>query len=204
MGIENYLAFTIATAIFVITPGMDTIFVLNKTLSGGKKSGIHASLGVSTGVLVHTLLASFGVSLILAQSAIALDIIKYAGAIYLFYLGIKSIRFASKIHITNKPQKKEKSSYWSGLATNILNPKVALFFLAFFPQFILPEYVSSPIPFILLGLTFAGMGVLWCITLSLFAGIFTNKINQKPDSSIRIQKICGLVFILMAIAFAFM
>jgi threonine/homoserine/homoserine lactone efflux protein len=88
MGIINFTAFVITSFLFIITPGIDTIFILNKSIAQGKKFGLYSTLGITTGVLVHTTFAAFGLSLILAQSAMAFNIIKYLGAIYLIYLGI--------------------------------------------------------------------------------------------------------------------
>ncbi|MDX1328768.1 MAG: LysE family translocator, partial [Arenibacter sp.] len=94
MGIENFLAFLLTALFFVMTPGLDTVFILNKSITQGRKAGFYASLGINSGVLVHTLFAALGLSILIAQSAMAFSLIKYLGAAYMIYLGISN--FISK------------------------------------------------------------------------------------------------------------
>ena len=206
MGIVNYLTFLITALVFVMTPGLDTLFVLNKSVIFGKRSGIKASLGVNTGVLTHTLFAALGLSVLIAQSELIFNAVKYLGAIYLVFTGITSLRkpstFSENIPTENSKSKR-KSDFWSGFLTNSLNPKVALFFMAFFPQFVTPEQLSSPLPFIILGVTYALIGVVWYLLLSVFAGNFSQKIKENPNVSLWINRVSGLLFILMGIQIAF-
>ena len=151
MGIENFIAFLVATVLFVLTPGIETVFLINKSISQGRRSGIYTSFGLNTGALVHTLFGALGLSIMVAQSAIFFALLKYLGAAYLIYLGVaKVMSKKGLIADTNEEQKKDsaKSSFTSGFVTNILNPKVALFFIAFFPQFISPTEIENPVPFI--------------------------------------------------------
>ncbi|MBU2938943.1 LysE family translocator [Lacinutrix sp. C3R15] len=202
MGIQNFITFLVTALFFVMTPGIDTLFVLNKSINQGKKSGVYATLGINTGVLTHTFFAAVGLSVFIAKSALAFSIIQFVGAAYLIYLGvfklIKKNDFLMEDSLV-KTQKKSKNDFWSGFFTNSLNPKVALFFLAFFPQFILPSQIQNPIPFILLGVTFAIIGVIWYMSLSLFASIFSEKIKNNPTAGVWINKISGIAFILIAI-----
>ena len=178
MGIINYLTFVITAFIFIITPGIDTIFILNKSIAQGKKAGIYSLLGLNTGVLGHTLFAALGLSLIIAKSVIAFSVIKYLGAAYLIYLGVsKLLSKESLLDVDTQLEKvsdSNRQNFVSGFFTNILNPKVALFFLAFFPQFIAPELINDPKPFIILGLTCAVIGSLWFLLLTLFASYFSS------------------------------
>src|ERR1700761_8701410 len=91
MGVENFLTFIIAATIFAITPGLDIMFILNKSIGQGRKAGIYATLGINTGILVHTTFAALGLSLIIAKSVVAFTVLKYLGAAYLIYLGIAKI-----------------------------------------------------------------------------------------------------------------
>ncbi|PTS96490.1 LysE family translocator [Pedobacter sp. HMWF019] len=205
MGIVNYLTFILTAFVFIITPGMDTIFVLNKSIGEGRKAGIYSTLGLNTGVLGHTMFAALGLSLIVAKSAMAFMVIKYLGAAYLLYLGISKL--ISKDSLINmdaeiKPGNSNKQNFISGFFTNILNPKVALFFLAFFPQFIKPELSSSPVPFIILGLTCAVLGSLWFFLLSLFAAYFSRSITENPAMGKMLNKASGLAFVLMGLKIA--
>jgi threonine/homoserine/homoserine lactone efflux protein len=204
MGIINFSTFIIAAFLFIISPGIDTMFILNKSIAQGKKSGIYSTLGIATGVLVHTTLAAFGLSLILAQSAMAFTFVKYVGAAYLIYLGITKFFSNDTVLIENKttPLEPLKKTYWSAVITNILNPKVAIFFLAFFPQFIQPAYIHNALPFILLGSTYAIMGLIWFMVLTLFAGSFSAKLKQRPWFGVWLGKFSAVAFVLMGIKVA--
>lgn len=205
MGIENLITFMVTALFFIMTPGMDTIFVLNKSIGQGRKSGVYATLGVNTGVLTHTFFAALGLSVLIAQSAYAFTIIKYAGAIYLIYLGFLKLKNKNEFLPTKKEtqqEQKSKSDFWSGFLTNTLNPKVALFFLALFPQFINPAQIENPVPFMLLGFTYAAIGIVWFLILAFFASVFSQKIKNNPSSGVWLNKISGVVFIVMGIKIA--
>ncbi|WKB81852.1 LysE family translocator [Cellulophaga omnivescoria] len=202
MGVENFITFLFTAFIFIATPGLDTIFVLNKSITQGKKSGIRATLGINTGILVHTIFAALGLSVLLSKTNYAFTTIKYAGFIYLLFLGItklKNSNKALKLEEHKKP-KKQKSDFWSGFITNTLNPKVALFILAFFPQFINPTQIKNPLPFIILGTTFAILGTIWYVALTFFASSFTQKINNNPNFNLWLNRLSGIAFILMGIS----
>ncbi|CAM1339546.1 LysE family translocator [Tenacibaculum aestuarii] len=207
MGIENYIAFFTATILFVLTPGMETIFLLNKSISQGRKSGIYTNLGLNTGSLVHTLFGALGLSIIVAKSAILFALIKYLGAAYLIYLGVTKV-FSKKELIQEGVEVQKKNSakkdFKSGFITNILNPKVALFFIAFFPQFISPDKIESPIPFIFMGVSYTIMNTVWYLFLVSFAGVFSRKVRENQKIGIRMNKISGAVFVLMGLQIAFM
>jgi threonine/homoserine/homoserine lactone efflux protein len=144
-------------------------------------------------------------SIIIAKSALAFTIIKYLGAIYLIFLGIKSITTKSNNEfelIKDDKQVSNRKIYISGILTNILNPKVALFFLAFMPQFIDPNYVESSLPFIILGLTFLLTGTIWCVVLAIFASKLSNRIRKNYKIRMWMDKITGSMFIILGIKLA--
>tara|TARA_B100001059_G_scaffold229599_2_gene262415 strand:- start:1390 stop:1986 length:597 start_codon:yes stop_codon:yes gene_type:complete len=191
---------------FIMTPGIDTVFVLNKSIGQGRKSGIVSAMGINTGILTHTFLSAIGLTVLIAKSAIAFMVIKYIGAAYLVYIGVKKYMDTSALfteNTTSEANKSSKNDFWSGFFTNSLNPKVALFFLAFFPQFITPSKLEDPVPFVLLGVTFAIIGVIWYVILTLFASTFSTKIKGNPNSGIWLNKISGFVFVLMGLQIAF-
>jgi len=199
MGIINFTTFVVTSFLFILSPGIDTIFILNKSITQGKKWGLYSTLGITTGVLIHTIFAAFGLSLILAQSATAFNIVKYLGAAYLVYLGITKL-FVREGIIKKESQPQTlsvKKTYFSAVFTNTLNPKVAIFFLAFFPQFIQPAYLHNALPFIALGITYGFIGLLWFTVLTLFAGAFSNKLQSTPSIILWLNKCSGAVFILM-------
>lgn len=205
LGIENFPFFIVASLIFVLTPGIDTVFVLNKSISQGKRAGIYASIGINSGILFHTVFAALGLSMIVAKSAVAFSTIKYIGAAYLVYLGIKAI-FSKESKLNFNHNAGQDISDWKnfkiGFITNVLNPKVALFFLSFFPQFISKEYIGTPLPFIILGITHAVFGLIWFLLLSYFSAMFSYKLKENPKFNYFLNKFSGIVYILLGVKVA--
>ncbi|MVN92083.1 LysE family translocator [Mucilaginibacter aquatilis] len=205
MGIINFAAFLVTSLLFIMSPGLDTIFILNKSVTQGRKAGLLSTLGITTGVLVHTTFAALGLSLLLAQSAMAFNIVKYLGAAYLIYLGLVKVFSNDDLIAANELSLKEASSgktYFSAVLTNTLNPKVAIFFLAFFPQFIEAAHLHSALPFIVLGSVYAVVGLFWYTILALFAGTFSYKIQSNPLVIKWVNKVSGGLFVLMGIKIA--
>lgn len=140
MEIELVLSFLSASLILSIMPGPDNIFVLTESVTKGHQNGIAISIGLSLGVMIHTLAAALGLSLIIQQSALVFSVIKYLGAAYLLYLAITALRYKSKSNKDEQIQENETMSWMQlirkGFLMNVLNPKVSLFFIAFLPQFV--------------------------------------------------------------------
>lgn len=206
-GIEDFSAFLLSAIIFTISPGLDTIFILNKSISQGRLSAMYASFGIISGLMVHILLATFGLSAILAQSEIMFSVVKFAGAGYLFYLGIRAIlskATALDLSINEELEEKGKwQNFREGIFTNLLNPKVALFFLSFFPQFIKKEAIDSFTPYWVLGGVSVAIALVWFLLLSYFAGTFSEKFKENPQFNIWLNKMSGVIFILMGLKVAF-
>lgn len=206
MGIDNFVTFALTAFLFIMTPGMDTLFVINKAIGQGKKAGIYSALGVNAGVLFHTVLAALGLSLIVAKSVLAFAIVKYLGAAYLIYLGVNKIISKNNgivLTAVDKADKSNMQNFLSGVVTNVLNPKVALFFLAFFPQFIKKEALSQSLPFIILGLTYVFLGLIWYLLLSVFVSFFSEKFISNPKAGNYLNKFSGVAFVLMGLKVAF-
>lgn len=204
-GIINFETFLIAGIILNLTPGADTMYILGRSISQGKKAGVLSALGISTGSVFHIVFAALGLSIILAKSALAFDVVKYIGATYLIFLGVKSIVTKSNRKFELDKESKQisnKKIFASGVMTNILNPKVALFFLAFLPQFIDPNYAQNSLPFLILGLTFLFTGTVWCLILALFASKLSDRLRNNYRIKNWIDKITGGVFILLGIKLA--
>ncbi len=196
LGIINYKLFIISSILLNLTPGADTIYILGKGISKGKKAAIISALGISTGCMVHTVLAAFGLSVILSKSIIAFNIVKAVGAFYLIYLGIKSMK--TKDFSLKEEDKENISSgkiFREGILTNVLNPKVALFFLSFMPQFISPNNSFGAIPFIVLGSTFVFTGTIWCLILAISSSLMTKKLKEKPSFSKILNRVTGIIFV---------
>ena len=205
--IINFEAFLIAGLILNLTPGADTMYILGRSIAQGKKAGILSALGISTGAIFHIIFATLGLSIILAKSAMAFEIVKYLGAVYLIFLGIKTIfkKAGEKFKLNKETETANyKKIYFSGIMTNLLNPKVALFFLAFLPQFIDPTYVKSSLPFLILGITFLLTGTIWCLMLALFASKLSDRIRKNYKIKMWLDKITGGIFVALGIKLALM
>ena len=202
-GIENYLGFILAAMLLNLTPGTDSMYIITRSISQGQTAGFYSVLGITSGILVHTLLAALGLSVLLANSPTAFMVVKYIGAAYLCYLGLKML--LSKNSIANSLSKDERTIdkqnvdswqiYKQGVLTNVLNPKVALFFLAFFPQFIDSSYAYGMLSFLMLGLTFATTGFIWCLCLALLAARFSTRLRENPSIETILNRISGVVFV---------
>lgn len=204
-GIENYLGFILAAILLNLTPGTDSIYIITRSVSQGQTAGFHSVLGITSGILVHTLLASLGLSVLLASSPMAFMIVKYIGAAYLCYLGLKMLLSKNSSSIANSlagdqsivsNQNKEGwKTYKQGVLTNVFNPKVALFFLAFLPQFIDSSYAYGMLSFSMLGITFAITGFIWCLCLALLAARFSTRLRENSSIETMLNRISGVVFI---------
>ncbi|TGN38071.1 LysE family translocator [Marinobacter confluentis] len=177
-----------------ITPGPDTLYILARTISQGRLAGLLSVFGVSAGVLAHTIFAAIGLSAILASSALAFTVVKFIGAAYLVYLGIQALRSNRKLSTSFGAAAQNRSQIFvQGFITNLLNPKIAIFFLAFLPQFLAPGSNSSI--FFLLGGVFVLGGTIWCLLLVAFAASVTGAIRTHTRISEIVGKITGLVYI---------
>jgi threonine/homoserine/homoserine lactone efflux protein len=204
LGIQHYETFLLAGILLNLTPGNDTIYILSRTIAQGRKAGIMSVLGIGTGSLVHTFFAAAGLSVIIAQSPVAFNIIKYAGAAYLFYIGIRMVLSRSSVISLEDPGKQIHSKiYWQAVVTNVLNPKVALFFISFLPQFIDPAYASHYISFLVLGLSFTVTGTSWCLLLVIFASAISSSLVKNSKTGSYITKACGFILIGLGIKVAF-
>ena len=204
-GIIHFETFLIAGILLNLTPGNDTIFILSRSIAQGRQAGIMSVLGIATGSLIHTTLAALGLSIIIAKSIVVFNIIKYAGAAYLVYIGYKMLTDRSQLNMNADVSNKKTNLikiYRDALITNLLNPKVALFFIAFLPQFIDPAYKNTVLPFMLLGISFTITGTIWCLILAGFASFISDKLKHNKKFSGYINKTCGAVLIALGIKVA--
>ena len=206
-GIIKYWPFLFAAVLLNLTPGTDTMYILGRSMAHGTRAGVLSALGISTGSLVHTLAAASGLSLLLATSATAFSLVKFCGAFYLIYLGVRA--FSPVKGSRPKGEQIERlinyrQVYVSGIVTNVLNPKVALFFLAFLPQFIDPAYPYTMLSFILLGSTFIITGTCWCLLLAVYSAKFSSLLQERSQATNLMGKLTGLLFIGLGVKLAFM
>ena len=176
------LAYTAAAVILVITPGPDMTLFLGQTLIGGRARGIAAYLGASAGLVVHTMLAAFGLSALLAHSAAAFGVLKIAGVAYLLWLAFDALRRGSALTLApgaGAPQPLGRV-FLMGVAINLLNPKIIMFFLTFLPQFVSASDPHAGAKLMFLGLYFIVLAVPICFVLILAAERFTAAIRRSP------------------------
>ncbi|PGS38043.1 homoserine lactone transporter [Bacillus cereus] len=198
-GIINYEVFLLTGILLNLIPGADTMYIVGRSISQGRKAGVYSVFGIITGSLVHTLLVAFGLSIILTKSIVLFNTIKVIGVIYLVYLGIKMILDKTNIAFQASSNKLNiRKIYVQGLLTSLTNPKVSLFFIAFLPQFI-DTKASGPMPFIILGLTFTVTGLLWCLFVAYFSSYVTKKLRGNQKVGMILNKITGLIFIGMGL-----
>lgn len=178
---SQLLYFIAASAALTLLPGPDILFVLTQSISQGKMAGISTATGLCTGILVHTSAAALGISALIYKSALAFEIVKYAGAAYLLYLAWQALRESGEL-VSSVPVRETSAFalYRRGIFMNVLNPKVALFFLAFLPQFVNLESGNVPMQMILLGIVFLIQAWLIFSIISVFAGTIGDKIVKKP------------------------
>ena len=154
------VGFVAAVAVLVIVPGPNTVLILANSLGGGRPAGLATVLGVETGTLVHTCAAALGLSAMVATSAVAYDLVRYLGAVYLLFLGAQALRSSGEDTESRATAGLDLSQvYRRALLTNVLNPKVAVFFLALLPQFVHPERGHLVLQFVVLGLIVSGIGL---------------------------------------------
>jgi len=204
-GIIHYETFLLTGILLNLTPGNDTMFILSRSMAQGRRAGVVSALGIGTGSLIHTLLAAFGLSLILARSLFLFEFIKYAGAAYLFFLGCKMIFGTSGLSVTGGDPNAGVDYgkvYRAAILTNVLNPKVDLFFIAFLPQFIDPAYKDTPLPFLILGASFVTTGTIWCLMLAAFSAALSRLIRRHGKAAGYIQKVCGLTLVALGVKVA--
>lgn len=202
-GIHDFGLFLAAGVLLNVTPGPDTAYILGRTVAQGREAGIASALGICTGSIVHTCAAALGLSAILASSATAFGFIKVLGGAYLIFLGAEMIINRSKpsdpLHFRRCTN---AAAFRQGALTNVLNPKVALFFLAFLPQFIDPASPAKVLAFLILGLSFVATGTVWCLVLAWFASVFSERLIANATIGRWISGTAGALFIFIGIRLA--
>ena len=202
---SNFTLFLAASWILIITPGPDMIYVITRGISQGRKAGVISAIGVTLGILVHTIFAAFGLAIILRTSAVAFLALKYTGAGYLVYLGIKAIKDKSVVAFkNNRPKASIKTIFTQGILSNVLNPKIALFFLAFLPQFVSPEYGNASVQMICLGIMFAFFGAVFLALLGYYSGSIGAWLSGRQRCADKIRWMTGSILIALGLRLAFM
>ncbi len=203
--IENFYLFLSVSILVNLSPGPDMLYTAARSVSQGTKAGILSTLGIFTGCLFHITAAVFGLSKIIEESVLLFSMIKYAGAAYLVYLGLKSLLKKRKNEngIRQLSSLSYRKIFLQGMITNLLNPKVAIFFLSFLPQFINPHspYLKEQIAF--LGLWFDTQGCLILVLVASLTGAFRNMLQHNKNFWNWQEKITGIILIGLGIKIFF-
>jgi threonine/homoserine/homoserine lactone efflux protein len=174
------LCFLGASVALTIAPGPDNIFVLTQGISRGRKHAMITAFGMCSGISVHTTAAAFGISAVFYSSVIAFNVVKYAGAAYLLYLAWKTLKEQSAIRLSTADERASIALFKRGFIMNVLNPKVAMFFLAFLPQFVTPDTDHFALEMLLLGIIFMIQAVIIFCLIGFFSGSIGNFIQARP------------------------
>lgn len=203
LGVYDLALFTLTVFVLNATPGVDMLYTVSRTLTGGWRAGVAATLGVCAGCVVHTVGAAFGLAALMAVSAWAFSLVKWAGAAYLVWLGIGMLREAARrgqsVGATAAPMAPAGMGavFRQGMLTNVLNPKVALFFLAFLPQFIVPEAEHKTLAFLALGAWSIVQGMLFLFVLVAVTASL-RRLGGSPRMARWLNAAGGLLFLGLA------
>lgn len=201
--LTKFLIFVGVSWALIIAPGPDMLYVITRGVTQGRRAGMVSALGVICGILVHTIAAAFGLTLILQTSAIAFLIVKYLGAMYLIYLGIKAWRDKSTFHLqTSTSNMSFRKVFWQGVLSNVLNPKIAIFFLAFLPQFVDKGSSQVTLQMVILGLTFACFGLCFLLAVGYSSGTIGGWLTRRPHYAQLLQRFAGGILIALGLRLA--
>jgi len=204
LGIHDYWLFVATGVLLNLTPGQDTFYILGSSMTYGRRGGVASALGIGVGSVVHTLAAAFGLSAILATSSTAFTVVKLVGAAYLIYLGIRAL--ISRPAVIPPPDQPGAArtglAFRRGVLTNVLNPKVALFFLALLPQFIDTESSTKIVAFLALGFTFVATGTAWCLFLAVAAARIRGFFVRHPGGLANLTRASGALFVFLGLRLA--
>lgn len=200
---ENLLLFLGATLALNVTPGPDMLYVIARSASEGRRAGVASAFGIAGGTVFHTLAVVLGLSSLLLAVPFAYDAVRFGGAAYLVYIGVRALVRPSD---PGAGPRVERASLWAifrqGVVTNVLNPKVALFFLAFLPQFVDPARGSVPGQLLLLGVLFNVMGTLVNLAVALAASHAGRWGRARVGGSALLQRLTGVVFVGLGVRLA--
>jgi len=198
LGINGLWLFVVSGLLLNVTPGPDTAYIIGRSIQLGWRGGAAAAMGISCGCLVHVSGAAIGLSAVLMTSSTAFAVVKLAGAAYLLFSGVQMLlsRPRPMADMTAPGEAVTlRRVFWQGALTNVLNPKVALFFLAFLPQFVAADSPHKTLAFLALGLIFICNGTLWCFGVAAFAAKAATRIRQSDGVMVWINRVLGGMFV---------
>jgi threonine/homoserine/homoserine lactone efflux protein len=202
LGTTDLALFVAAGLLLNVTPGPDMLYILGRTMSQGRRGGTVAALGIAAGLWVHTVAAAVGLSALLAASATAYTIVKWLGTIYLVYVGL-SLLISRPTTRTSPPALRAASLrkvFVQGFLTNVLNPKVALFFVAFLPQFVDPGTSNKPLALLFLGFVFIFNGTIWNLIVVWSASRIARRFDPAHRFALWLNRTVGALFVYLGIS----
>jgi threonine/homoserine/homoserine lactone efflux protein len=204
LGIHHFALFLTTGILLNLSPGPDTAYSLGSSIAQGRGAGVASALGITVGSIVHTTAAALGLSAFLATSAWAFSAVKLIGGAYLVFLGISALLSSpGRLHLPSRFAGTEMAAaFRQGVLTNVLNPKVALFFLAFLPQFIDPSAPAKVPAFFLLGFIFVTTGTLWCLVLACFASALSEKLRGSTTIATMLNRSVGSLIVFLGVRLA--
>jgi threonine/homoserine/homoserine lactone efflux protein len=206
LGIHELWLFVISGLLLNVTPGPDTAYIIGRSVQFGWRGGAAAVLGIECGCLVHVFAAAVGLSALLAASSAAFTLVKWIGAAYLCLIGVRMLLSRPQAPATeaaiDSPVISIRQVFWQGALTNLLNPKVALFFLAFLPQFVAADSPHKALAFAVLGLIFIFNGTLWCLGVAAFAARAAGSIRKSGRALVWINRALGSLFVYLGVRIA--
>ncbi|MFC5429300.1 LysE family translocator [Paraburkholderia denitrificans] len=208
-GITHFGFFCVAVFLLNVTPGPDTAYIVGRSVAQGRSAGLVSALGISAGCCVHSLACAFGLTALLAASATAFTVVKFVGAVYLVYLGVRLI-FTKAAPASVEADAAPRASaprplrqlFLQGFWTNVLNPKVVLFFVSFFPQFVTATSSHKALAFLALGVVFVLMSTVWNSFVAWIAGSVTRRFSGKPGVKRWLDRTVGSAFVGLGVKLA--
>jgi RhtB (resistance to homoserine/threonine) family protein len=208
-GITHFGFFVVAVFLLNVTPGPDTAYIVGRSVAQGRSAGLVSALGISAGCCVHSLACAFGLTALLAASATAFTVVKFVGAIYLVYLGVRLI-FVKPAPAPVKAEAAPRATaprplrqlFLQGFWTNVLNPKVVLFFVSFFPQFVTAASPHKALAFLALGAVFVSMSTVWNSFVAWIAGSVSRRFSGKPGVKKWLDRTVGTAFVGLGVKLA--
>jgi RhtB (resistance to homoserine/threonine) family protein len=203
-GIHDLGLFVVSGLLLNLMPGPDSLLIMTRSATQGARAGCVAALGIGAGVFIHMFAAALGLSAILSTSATAFTVVKYVGAAYILYLAFGLLRSKPRAALDAAPTVPMRFTkiFAQGFLTNVLNPKVALFFLAFVPQFIQADAQYKAFAFIVLGVIFNVNGMLWCFALALFTARAKARLQISARTSLWLNRVTGSLFVWLGVKLA--
>ena len=204
LGVHELWLFILSGLLLNVIPGPDTAYIIGRSVQLGWRGGAAAAIGICCGCLVHVFGAAIGLSALLMASSTAFAVLKWVGAAYLLFTGVQMLlsRAQPVAEVAEAAETSLSRVFWQGALTNVLNPKVALFFLAFLPQFVAADSSQKTLAFLALGLIFIFTGTLWCLSIAAFAARAARCIRQSAGVMAWINRVLGGLFVYLGIRVA--